>query len=594
MLNLKIDFQQTDEESPVFEPLLDMRSGICFGLKVAVKASPGGLVEAGTDPGKDLFLDRRLTAERRALGAAVADFLRTPENQNLKLFIELDCELPINSRDWTSMLESDLVSENPQLLDSVCIILTGNSLADPDGGLAFINRAKTKGISIAIKAPTLEKPGLDLLVKAMPDFLYLDGWLIAGSNQDPRWAGALSSLINLAHRLGASVAVGGVDSKELFYHCRTLGCDLSHGDFIAPPLTRPGEERLRFDHIIDLISRDQRHESGDHRFIESHMALVAPINGDTRPIEALNVFKDPDHPVFVPVVNSKEEPLGLVMESTLKPFAYSRYGKYILENPTINRSLMDFIVRCPLVELQSPIDEVLEIYVKDDSLPGVIVVDRMKYAGFLDARSLLKALNERNLAQARDQSPLTKLPGNSVINDYLAGALRKTGVGYTIVYFDLDNFKPYNDKYGFRQGDRVLIMFSEILKAGQHREGYFCGHIGGDDFFLGMEGWNRDQAFHVVSGIVDKFAHDVRSFYTAGDRAEGCISAPDRNGVTRCFPILTVSAAVIHFPVGRAETGGMNELSKQIAELKNQAKKGPEKVAMADVGTDPNRPSGLS
>jgi len=55
-----------------------------------------------------------------------------------------------------------------------------------------------------------------------------------------------------------------------------------------------------------------------------------------------------------------------------------------------------------------------------------------------------------------------------------------------LVYFDFDNFKPYNDRYGFRQGDRTILLFSDILKKTSGANKFFAGHIGGDDFFAGF------------------------------------------------------------------------------------------------------------
>lgn len=82
-----------------------------------------------------------------------------------------------------------------------------------------------------------------------------------------------------------------------------------------------------------------------------------------------------------------------------------------------------------------------------------------------------------------NQNPLTKLPGNNSIYQYISGLLEETELGHYLVYFDMNNFKAFNDKYGFRQGDRALLKFSEIL--GRFSGEFFIAHIGGDDFLRG-------------------------------------------------------------------------------------------------------------
>jgi diguanylate cyclase (GGDEF)-like protein len=584
MINLKV----VEASNPLnmvaaLEVVVNLRTGSCFGL--CCKAGQPYLPESGPQQALAAEPDWQTLqkTELRFLKDLAESVTKVPGYEKLKLFIDLDDRLPIAKRDWPAMEKAADQLRARKVFDSICLVMSDSSMSDFSRELQTLHALKSHGLSIAVKAARLASPGLGLLVESSPDFLFLERSIYSKADHDPRRAKTLSSLINLAHRLGVTVAARGVDSSSSFYTCRETGCDLVHGSFVATPITDRNKLIPVYQHIKKLSHQDKRQNHGDHRFVESHMAYVEPVAAGIRPIEAMNVFKDPEHPGYVPVVNPNNEPLGLVMESNLKPFAYSRYGKYILENPTINKSIIDFTVRSPIVDIHSPIDEVLEIYVQDDSLPGVIVVDELKYVGFLDARSLLKALNEKNLAQARDQNPLTKLPGNSMINRYLSRVICQPENSFILVYFDLDNFKPYNDKYGFRRGDRVLILFSEIMKANQHRKGYFCGHIGGDDFFLGMENWGQDEAKKEVTAIVNKFAHDVLSFYSQEDREKGGIEAKDRFGSLRHFPTLTVSAAMLSFARGRTHQTTMNEIGTRIADLKKQAKESPTKVAYADA-----------
>jgi diguanylate cyclase (GGDEF)-like protein len=214
---------------------------------------------------------------------------------------------------------------------------------------------------------------------------------------------------------------------------------------------------------------------------------------------------------------------------------------------------------------------------------GIIIVENLKYVGFLDTKSLLKALNEKNIAYARDQNPLTKLPGNTLIFQYLSDAITCIDSQFIFVYFDFNNFKPYNDKFGFRNGDRVILLFAEILKKRQLRPEIFIGHIGGDDFFLGIQDCKRDSALDLIRNIRDTFNQDVQSFYGPDELRNGYIIATDRDERERQFPLLTVSAAVIEFPINRARTISNSEIGELIAQEKKKAKKRPDKISIITI-----------
>jgi GGDEF domain-containing protein len=160
-----------------------------------------------------------------------------------------------------------------------------------------------------------------------------------------------------------------------------------------------------------------------------------------------------------------------------------------------------------------------------------------------------------------------------LINEFIEQALRDREKRYIIVYFDFDYFKAFNDKYGFRQGDRAILLFSDILKITSTGNRFFAGHIGGDDFFAGfiIEEENILQTNNLIENIINKFANDVISLYDLEHREKGYIISTDREGNIKQFPFMTVSAAIINIP---AEEINMTAegLSHAIADLKKSAK----------------------
>lgn len=152
-----------------------------------------------------------------------------------------------------------------------------------------------------------------------------------------------------------------------------------------------------------------------------------------------------------------------------------------------------------------------------------------------------------------------------------------------MVYFDFDNFKPYNDTYGFRQGDRVILLFSELLKRQAQNIFGFVGHIGGDDFFMGVKGMDLRECYSNVQKLVSRFKNDVSSFYNSDAIEKGCLLAKDRDGRKASFPLLTVSAVILELPAPRSFVFSVEEIGKKMADKKKSAKTSAEKICVVQL-----------
>lgn len=143
----------------------------------------------------------------------------------------------------------------------------------------------------------------------------------------------------------------------------------------------------------------------------------------------------------------------------------------------------------------------------------------------------------------RAQSPLTRLPGNEMIQEEIARRVRHKA-NFALLYTDLDNFKAYNDKYGFLQGDRVLQMTARVLQEAAmaiNGPDTFVGHVGGDDFVSLTElGVERDLA----QAIVTTFDATIPGMYSDEDRARGYIETISRRGEMQRFPIVSISVGI--------------------------------------------------
>ena len=176
----------------------------------------------------------------------------------------------------------------------------------------------------------------------------------------------------------------------------------------------------------------------------------------------------------------------------------------------------------------------------------------------------------RRSRRLRDVSPLTGMPGNNEISRELDRLCGAGHVPFALVHVDLDNFKAYNDHYGFAMGDRVIKATATLLSDELERVGgvpCFAGHVGGDDFAVMLA---PDLAGSFAAAVVARFDTMIPWFYDEVDRAGGGIEVPDRKGVRRRYPIMTVSLGITTLPAGRVSSPVA--LASSASEMKTLAK----------------------
>ncbi|WP_291323405.1 diguanylate cyclase [Desulfonatronospira sp.] len=171
-----------------------------------------------------------------------------------------------------------------------------------------------------------------------------------------------------------------------------------------------------------------------------------------------------------------------------------------------------------------------------------------------------------------DANPLTKLPGNTSIIHKIQDMLDRK-LEFALAYADLDNFKSFNDKYGFSRGDEVLMMTARVIvntiRAFAGMES-FVGHVGGDDFVFIVP---PDKAESVCAMLVQNFDSIVPNFYDPQDLKQGGIHSSTRDGRASFFPLMAISIAVIFNRNGELTHYG--EASEKAMNLKSVAKKEP-------------------
>lgn len=175
----------------------------------------------------------------------------------------------------------------------------------------------------------------------------------------------------------------------------------------------------------------------------------------------------------------------------------------------------------------------------------------------------------RLMASNRKVSPLTGLPGNLQIQVELKKKLLKKEE-FAILYFDLDNFKEYNDTYGFLKGDEVIKFTAKtILKVMHHYklEDSFVGHIGGDDFVGIISGVDYDK---LCQDIIARFDTNILEYFNEEDIERGYLEVANRKGIIEQFPITAISIGVVKVSPG--EYTNPLEIGEVGAQVKHLAK----------------------
>lgn len=176
------------------------------------------------------------------------------------------------------------------------------------------------------------------------------------------------------------------------------------------------------------------------------------------------------------------------------------------------------------------------------------------------------------LYRNRGISPLTKLPGNIPIQAELKKRLLKKQE-FAVLYFDLDNFKAYNDSYGFLGGDEIIKQTAKIIIKNVNSDENihnFIGHIGGDDFVALVTNQNYEE---ICQNIILEFDKKILDYFSDEDKQKGYLEVPNRKGIIEEFPLVSLSIGVVEVSKGRFHN--VLEIGEVGAQVKHLAKVTP-------------------
>ena len=464
---------------------------------------------------------------------------------NLKLFYNLDNRI-IYNKNYSSGNTQKILTKYNLSKDKIIFELSEKGTSIEQNALStMLQRYKQSGYSIAIDDFGIGVSGLKLLYFSEANIIKIDRFFISNIDQDSKKKLFCSSIIDMAHIMGMQVIAEGVETQKEFYTCKDIGADFIQGFLVQKPTKNINEILPIYNDISNLILDDKREDQNkfiDEQFIDKIEPL--PVNSSLYDI-ILHFKKNTDHN-FVPIIDEFRYFLGIIYESDIKKISYSQYGLSLAQNQNFSTTLLKYLKPALSVEMAWGIDKILEMYnLNFQNSLGIFITNSDKYLGFINLNSLLTMSYKRNIEIATNQSPLTKLPGNNQIEKFIANSFRNIQINTThIIYFDFNDFKPFNDIYGFRQGDRAILIFSELLQK-RYPKNSFIAHIGGDDFFVGLTDFTFEDVFELTLDIQNEFKYSSKNLYSNEDKELGYIVSKDRFGTTRNFNLLSVSCAIV-------------------------------------------------
>jgi diguanylate cyclase (GGDEF) domain len=442
-----------------------------------------------------------------------------------------------------------------------------NAIADMDGFQGTISHYKEQHYQIAVDDAGAGYSGLNLISDVNPHFIKLDMQLIRNIDSDSMKYALVRSMVELSHISNISLIAEGVETKNELVTLVDLGVQYAQGYFLQKPSETMQEIRSEVRNILLEANSRKNHMFGgnvSNIYIENICASTPTISPHENVESVFERFRH-DSGAFGFCVVENGEVLGVVTKTRLVLQLSGRYGFSLNQKKPISLLMdRDFLA----VDHQTPIDAVSRFAMSrpPEKLYDFIVVTREnQYLGTVTIKDLLQKTTEIEVVNAKYQNPLSGLPGNLIIEQKMRQCVSENQP-YCVIYFDIDNFKAYNDVYGFENGDRIIKLLADLitdsLPAGQ-----FAGHIGGDDFVVMLDNY---EAAWLCGTIIREFDKKVLQYYNPQDIKNGYIIAEDRHGAIEKFPLISLSIAGVS---NKSRTfANTYELTEELAKIKKKSK----------------------
>ena len=542
----------------LFQPIVDSQGRGVLGYEALSRGpsatrlhSPLELFAAA------LRADCMVALEEVCLGRAIQRFRAA----------SLQGRLFLNVSPFTLLAAQSLPSRLNNLLGKLglpasrCVLeITEQSLVDD---YAAVRRAldalREIGCEIAVDDLGAGYAGLKTWSELRPDYVKIDRYFVSDIHTDGVKAEILRSVVEMSRAIGSRVVAEGVETAEECTELLDIGVDYLQGYYFGRPQAEPTVREAAIAHVAG------RETAAAAASAEELIIKVPPIEPATRVQDVVVMFREHLDWESLAVVR-EGRPLGIVRRDDLFLFLTRP-----LHPEVYNRKPVTSVMESPplLIDSRLRLDQVARLVtrrsrckVNDD----FIVTREGHYAGLGKIIDVLRQITAQQIQAAKDCNPLTLLPGNVQINAHIERMLSQRR-DFVVCHIDVDDFKPYNDQYGYARGDQFLLQLAQLIRNAACHRADFVGHLGGDDFIAVMRSHDWRERVH---NLISSFTAAVPSLYSAEHREAGGIRAVDRDGVLRTYPLATLSIAALEVAAGRYADAGA--IADQLQRAKGLAK----------------------
>ena len=436
--------------------------------------------------------------------------------------------------------------------------------------LEVAEQLRSVGVSLALDDFGDGRSSLRLWSELKPEIVKIDKYFIKDVSTNGNKLKTIQALQQIADLFGSALVAEGVESADDLRVLRDLGIAYGQGYLLGHPARQPVENitdevrgilRERQVAVFPELSRST--QGGQLRSLS---LIHAPtVTEDTCNDELASIFLEHTtlHAVAMLV---GDKPVGIINRAQFM----NEYSKLYYREVWGRKSCKVHVNPEPrLVERNHSVDELVGILTSQDQRylsDGFIATQNGRYIGLGTGDQLVRSVTEMRIEAARHANPLTFLPGNIPISMHMERLMKKK-VHFVACYADLNNFKPFNDHYGYWRGDEMIRLLARISMEQCDAQRDFLGHVGGDDFiflFQSPDWRERSQR------IVDEFAERALSMFDEEARQKGGIEAEDRHGVMRFFPCTTVSIGAV--AIDSSKYSRAEEVANLAAHAKHNAK----------------------
>ncbi|AEG59043.1 EAL domain-containing protein [Desulforamulus ruminis] len=430
-----------------------------------------------------------------------------------------------------------------------------------------LSHYRNQGYRIAVDDAGAGFSSLQAIAEVKPEYIKIDSSLVRNIHSNRVKQALLETFVTFAQKIGCYIIAEGIETDQELTTLRTLGVHYGQGYYLArPSFPKPEVRAEALAKILSLASRNPTGVWQKAFPIGDISEPAVQVNAHT-PVRQLKKILDANQLISGVVITQGERPVGLIMRHHLDRYLGTQYGVALyFERPVSTIMDPDPLV----VDISVPIEHASQQSMSRDKLKlydDIVITRDTSLYGVVSVQTLLDTMTKIRMEVAKGANPLTGLPGNLTIEGELNNRLTENSP-FVCIYMDLDHFKSYNDRYGFENGDRLLLLAARLLTSVVRKFGSatdFIGHIGGDDFVILT---HKDKADNLCQQYIRYFDRLVKSLYSAEDRVIGGFYGRDRQGQETWFPFVSVSLAIVECASHCSAEG----LAETAAQLKKYAK----------------------